>query len=161
MVERIKSSKLALEILFGNIKDNFQDFYITVDKERVLLNNLIALKKYAKMMKRGEVCFREGSKGFLITYGIHDKSPRKYIKILFDDVNIAKKLLRSFLYEYGNKEFFIKVKRTNPLGRIAQSLGFIFLGGRGTEILLMRKAEKIFRYSNRDKDEDYDNPRQY
>ena len=80
---------------------------------------------------------------------------------IIDDVNIAKKLLRSFLYEYGNKEFFIKVKRTNPLGRIAQSLGFIFLGGRGTEILLMRKAEKIFRYSNRDKDEDSNNLRQY
>jgi hypothetical protein len=114
------------------------------------------------MLNRGEICYSYEDKGFLITYGLHDKSPRKYIKILAKDNDSVKKLLRSFLYEFGDKEFFIKVKRSNPVGRVAQGLGFVFLGGRGTEILLMRKAEKIFRNPNqRDKDEDSDKPKFY
>jgi hypothetical protein len=149
-------------MLFTSVKDLYEDYYITLDKERKFLNNLINLKIYEKMLNKGEVCYSYEDNGFLITYGLHDKSPRKYIKILAKDSNSVKKLLRSFLYEFGDKEFFIKVKRSNPVGRVAQSLGFVFLGGRGTEILLMRKAEKIFRNPNqRDKDEDSDKPKFY
>lgn len=158
MIEPIKYNKFIIEVLTTNIRDIYQDFYITKDKERLFFNNIKNAQLYSKMLQRGEACFKNDDKGLLITYGIHDKSPRKYIKILTQDMESARRLLTVFLYQYGNKEFFIKIKRNNPLNRLVQGLGFIFLGGRGTEILLVRKADKINRsnhYGDKDHGSDY------
>lgn len=145
MVEKVKYNKFTTEVLSTNIKDTYQDFYITKDKERMFFHSIKTAKLFTKMLQRGEVCFKDEAQGLLITYGIHDKAPRKYIKILAQDMISAKRLLTVFLYQYGNKEFFLKIKRNNPLNRLVQGLGFIFLGGRGNEILLVRKADKINR----------------
>ena len=162
MIKQLENDKFVNELMFTAVKDLYSDFYITLDKERKFLNNIDVLRLYTKMLKKGEVCYHNDDTGFLITYGLHDKSDRKYIKVLSKDNAITKKLLISFLYDFGDKDFFLKVKRNNPVGRIAQGLGFVFLGGRGSEILFLRKAKKIFRNPNqRDKDENSDIPRLY
>ena len=139
MIEKIKYYKFENEILFSGIKDYFKDFYYICRNERKYLKDVLNARHYSRMLNLGEVCLAEENNGFLLTYGLSERIERKYITFLTKDIETARKLLTVFLFEYGNKTWFIKLKSENPLLRVVRGMGFFQrFSPRGSELLLVR-----------------------
>jgi hypothetical protein len=145
MFEQLKSKNYLDLLVFSNeVKDLHQDFYITMNNERKYLNDIKVIQHYFEnKLKHGEICLSDRKTCFLITWGFSDKNQRKFIKILSIDTNSARKALTCLLYQFGDKEWWVKVKKNNPLLKVYQGMGFNFEGGRGEEVLLVRKADKF------------------
>ena len=153
MITRVNSKNFENEILFTDLKDSFEQFYITVDNERKFFKDLKTIRIYTNLLNRGEMCFKDEDNGYLITYGICNKSERKYIKLLVRNNEIARRLLTVFLYNYGNFEWYIKIKKYDPLLKILLSKTIGFKSNfppRGNEILLMRPKMQLNRLKDKE-----------
>lgn len=123
----------------NRIKDTHKDFYVTKNKERLFLTDLDFIEK---ILDTQDVYVLEEKeiKGLLLIY--KEKGYRPYVKILADTYDAARDLIKFLIWNYVDKDLFIKVKKDNPVFKIAQKYGFVFSGDRGSEILLFRKGEK-------------------
>jgi len=137
-----KDKKQILNIL-NELIDIYSDFYLTKNNLRYYIKeNLDLLYK----------CLREGDKimfdkeGIVVITGWSDKSPRKYVKLLAKDNTILDKLLKNLDWSISN-DLFIKIKRNNPLKEVLLKNKYKFIGGRGKEILLMKKGVKYVKSS--------------
>jgi hypothetical protein len=145
MIEKLRRNNLYdLMDFVSETKDNFEDFYISLGRERKQLNSYQNIKFYFdRCLKHGEFGLGNLKQGYLITWGFFDKSERKYVKVLAKNPKAIRNLLTIFLFNYGQFTWFIRCKINNPLNRLAQERGFSFYGGRGSEILLIRKGIPI------------------
>jgi hypothetical protein len=121
-------------------KDVWEDFYITTNKSRIFLKDL---KFIEKILKYQDVVGLEESgelKAILLIY--REATFRPYVKILSQKTDYIYDLMKYLNWNF-NCELFIKVKKTNPVSKIAQKFFFNFIGDRGQEILLVRQKREI------------------
>lgn len=139
-----KKEQQILSSLILEITDLYGDFYITKNNLRLFIRDNINV--LFECLKKGDkVAWFEN--GMAIVTGFSDNMPRKYLKILSKTDEDAKKLVKIISWKL-DCDLYIKIKKNNPLKGALLKSGFQFLGGRGKEILLMKKGEK---YVNRDK----------
>jgi hypothetical protein len=137
------------------IRDTFEEFYITHDKERKYLKDFRLIEKLLKQQEIFALQQKE-IKGLLLIY--KQAGFRRYAKILAEDNNSSKALIKFLLWNYSDTDMYIKLKKTNPLVRhllhinpFTKTSMFKFAGDRGKEILLYRKKEiKINRIGAKD-----------
>lgn len=140
-------------------RDKYRDFYFTVNRERKYFNKFENAEYYLKQIKKGEICLYEPDYGILTTWGFSDKSYRVYLKLLYTDMRKGIQLLRAFLWKYGNKDYYIKIKNDNPFKNVlfTKDLGFVQLKGEhGNDIIFYRKKSPVAIKLLLDKDLDYD-----
>ena len=140
MITRINYHR-AIDILEAvkRIQDKYEDFYITRNKQRLFLNNLEFIEKILKTQE----CYvweEKEIKGILLIY--REKNFRPYIKLLSESNKYYRSLLKFLNWNFAEKEFYCKVKKINFLSEICKKNGFMFIGNRGQEILLVKKAIK-------------------
>jgi len=160
MIRQMKvGDELDLMLSTEKFTDKFRDFYYTINGERKYFYKFENSKHYLKQTKKGEICLIEDSSGIILTWGISDKSGRVYLKILCNDNRKGIQLLRAFLWKYGNKDFYIRIKNNNSLryAILAKDLGFIDIkGNHGNDIIFYRKKRPIIHQLLLEKDIDYD-----
>lgn len=124
MIRQIKTKDKQKFIYYCQKKDNYNDFYITKNNNRLFLDkpnhaNICineALKKGNKIFiaeENNEII------GVLLILGYTDKMPKKYIHFLTDNDKVTKNLLK-FLFWTLDIDVYIKVKIDNPLKYILQ-----------------------------------------
>lgn len=122
-------------------EDIFKEWYITINNKRKFLYNPKVLDIYFRKIKHGEILLSNyNANGFIFTWGISEKSYRRYIKIIANNTIIAFEMLQEFLEKYGKNNWYVKIKKDNPLKELYLESGFVFKGGRGKEILLAREV---------------------
>ena len=122
----------------NRVPDKYQDMYITKNKERIFLKDL---KFIEKILNTQEVYISEDKEinGLLLIY--REKGFRPYVKILADNKETERNLIKYLIWNYSDKDLFIKLKKENSIIKIIQRYGFVFSGDRGQEMLLFRKGE--------------------
>ncbi len=123
--------------IIKNITDLYGEFYITKKRIRYAINENIDL--LFKCIEKGDKVFVEEN-GVAVVVGYSDQSPRKYVKILTTNNEIAETLLKRINEEIP-EELYAKIKNENPRKKVFEKCGYKFAGGRGREILLVRKIE--------------------
>jgi len=141
MINRLKI-KDSLDVLdfVKNNKDNFEDFYITVNRQRLFFNK--DLKLIEKILKN-QKCFgyyEKDLKGILFI--IKEKGFRTYIKLLSLDNKINMCLLQYLNWNYSEQDMYFKLKKENPICECIKKLGFSIIGNRGKELLFEKKGIK-------------------
>ena len=146
MIEKLRRNNLYdLMDFVSETKDNFEDFYISLGRERKQLNSYQNIKFYIdRCLKHGEFGLGNLKQGYLITWGYYDHNERKFLKILAKTPKDIRNLLSIFLFNNSEHKWFIRCKIANPLNKVAQSIGFKFFGGRGTELILVREPTKNY-----------------
>jgi hypothetical protein len=139
-----KKEQSEIASLICEITDIYGDFYLTKNNLRLFIKE--NLQTLFECLKKGDK-IAYGEMGVAIITGFSDKMPRKYVKILTNKPEDATKLLQALHWEIKG-DLYTKIKKNNPLKEVYEKNGFEFLGGRGKEILLIRKENK---YVNRDK----------
>jgi len=140
MIQRLNiSNQVDVKEFIKNTKDYYSELYITYKKERLFLNNEYILEKILKHQEIYGV-FEKELTGILLIY--REKSYRPYVKILAKDRDSQSKLIKFLMWNFSEKDLYLKLKKENPLSKYIQKFGFVFLGDRGTEILLYRKGIK-------------------
>lgn len=155
MITTISPKKFEAEIVEFAKKDDYEDFYITIDRKRKFFDDNKVIQQYAKKLKRSEIALTDGKGNFLLTWGISSKGQRNYIKILTNDNYKAKSLLKILLWNWGNRDYYFKLKNNNPLIKVAKQMGFYFSGGRGKEVLLYRKKFISKKTEEKENDDSY------
>jgi hypothetical protein len=146
MIHLIKSKdKIRFMEFCKEYNDQYNDNYITLERERKFLNEVkISKILFNNIMKRGDkaIIYEENEtiKGVLIIVGFSDKFPRKYVKCLANDIYIANKLFRFLNLNY-NCELFMKLKHNNPLCEIIKIHKFRKCADRGREGLFIKNGE--------------------
>jgi len=136
-----------------NVKDPFQDAYLTKENIRLFIKD--NPKIFFSCLKLGDkIAFNE--KGLATVIGYSDKAPRKYLKILVNNIDDVDGLIKT-LYWHVKDDLFCKLKSNNPLKDKLLRSGFNFIGSRGREVLLVHKyiarPEPKYTFS-KDRDED-------
>lgn len=140
MISKINyKNKIDVLEAVTRIKDYSKDFYVTINKERKFLTDLRLIENILNTQEVYASSEKEIN-GILLIY--REKGYRPYVKILAENKDSIRNLIKFLLWNYSEKDLFIKVKKENPVLKIAQIYGFIFSGDRGSEILLFRKGEK-------------------
>jgi hypothetical protein len=114
------------------------DFYITSDNRRYVINDYKTLKKLLKYSDFILVSEEDGEiNGILVVWtATGGDKKRKYIKINANR-NITDKLLTVLLWNIY-EEMYIKINKNSDLIDIFRSKGFDFFHDRGQEMLLRR-----------------------
>ena len=135
---RLRNEKeiLIIKEFIDNYKDEFEDFYITINNRRLFLKDY--LFDYIKNRKKGEIILGDSEKGFIFTWGISDRANRKYLKIIYKDIKSLYDLFTVFLWNYNFFDWYIKAKSNNPIIEVSKKFGFKVIGFRGKELLLKR-----------------------
>lgn len=142
MVYKLKGKDInkVLGFLSEN-EDYYEEWYVTINNQRVFLKDPRVLTKYLKQVKRGEVILGNyDESGFIYTWGKAEKNQRAYIKVMAKDYAVACQMLENFLCNYKGINLYTKIKKNNPLKSVFLFFGFTFKGGRGKEILLAREV---------------------
>ncbi|RLE37653.1 hypothetical protein DRJ17_06115 [Candidatus Woesearchaeota archaeon] len=140
---RVKKGKLSkkeekiIRGILSELVDKYSDFYITKNNLRLFIReNLDVI--FSDLEKGDYIAFDDN--GVVITTGFADNAKRKYIKLLTKNISSAYNLLFN-LFEKTSCTLYVKLKKNNPLIETCKSLGFVFFGGRGKELLLIRRTK--------------------
>ena len=125
-----------VESLINSILDNYSDFYITKNNLRLFIKENTDL--FFECLRKGDKVAWDTERGIIFVTGYHDKSPRKYVKILAKDEKSAEDLIK-VLFWHTKENLYAKLKKNNPIRRVLQKNQFKFAGDRGREILLMKR----------------------
>jgi len=139
MIRRLNHKDVLNLLHFVNtVDDTYQDFYVTIDRQRKFFkNDLVLIKKILETQK----CygwFDMEMKGCIII--LREKGFRPYLKILASQRQIAIDLIK-YLNWNCNLELFSKLKNSNPLVIELKKNRFFIEGLRGKEILLKKMKE--------------------
>jgi len=148
MIQRLNYKQLLDCIFFfTEVKDEYNDFYVTIDRNRIFLTNTALLEK---LLKTQEVYgyYNSQLKGLLVIY--REKGFRPYIKLLCDNKETAQIMIKWLVWIFPQKEFYIKIKKNNYMLSIVQRYGFYKFPPRGNEILLVKKAKNFSNNSKGD-----------
>ncbi len=144
-----KKDKEIVNSLLENNIDIYSDFYLTRDNLRLFIKENSHLL-FECLSKGDKIVF--GEEGLLFVTGWSDNSDRKYVKILARTEEDASQLIKILNWNLPSEELYIKMKKTNPLLRAFQKQGYIFVGDRGKELLLCRKAKQNNYKANKEGD---------
>jgi hypothetical protein len=141
MIERLTKKNIIdiITFLLDN-KDYCEDFYFTIDKERLFLKNNQSLTK--KILEKQECYgyFNNGLKGILIIY--KSKGFRPYLKMLAVDYNATSNLMKFFVWNKNEIDIFCKLKINNPIINVIKRFGFFVKANRGKEVLFFKQGFK-------------------
>ena len=145
MIRPIKKKDELNFIYFCKLEDKYQDFYITKENQRYFLtDDNIAKEVFNRCYKESDICYisEEGNtiNGILLIIGYAEKANRKYVKILAENQKIADNLL---------KDIFAKLNNKNTLIHTFKDNGYRFLGGRGSQTLLIRSRDGFNTQNNK------------
>jgi hypothetical protein len=155
MIKRLNYEN-AIDVLefIKRVNDLYEDFYLTKEKNRLFLDNLFLINKVLNSQEMYALTEKE-TKGLLLIY--RQNGYRPYIKILADNQDSERNLIKYLIWNFSNQDLYIKLKKKNPLTRMIQRYGFVFAGDRGQEILLFRKGEKYVKKIEKGDDDEYRN----
>ena len=141
MIKRLNyKNYIDLFDFLSNTNDRFEDFYVTLDKERKFLKNNWSLIK--KVLHKHE-CYGlidKGMNGILMI--VRDKGYRPYVKLLTKSSKYNIDLLKFLKWNFLEVDLYFKLKKENPLAEQIKKTGFIKIGDRGREILFFKKGIK-------------------
>lgn len=141
MIEKLTvKNKIDIINLLLEFNDKFEDFYITINKERFFIKNNWSLIKNILKYQECYGYFNNGLKGILIIY--RSKGFRPYLKILAIDYKTTTSLLKFFVWNNNELDIFCKLKIDNPITNTIKKFGFFIKGNRGREVLLFKKGFK-------------------
>jgi hypothetical protein len=148
-----KKEEAQIYSLLTEVSDVYGDAYITRQNLRLYIRENFDLLKTC--LKQGDKIAMD-EKSIAVVIGFSDKSPRKYLKILVQDLEDVPALVKT-IYWHIKEDLFCKLKNNNPLKDKLLKCGFNFIGGRGKEVLLVHKyiARPTPQYTfSKDRDED-------
>ena len=134
----LKMDKQKIKQFLETYTDIFSDAYLTKQRIRYAIKENVEL--LFKCIEKGDKLFINEN-GLAIVVGYSDDAPRKYIKMLARNNEVAETLLKE-INESIKEDLFVKIKKNNPLKQVFEKNGYVFKGGRGREILLVRKQSK-------------------
>lgn len=144
MIERLHKKNLidVIEFLL-RVPDSYEDFYITINKDRIFLKNNFSLIK--KILKKQEVygLFDKELKALIIIY--REKGFRPYLKMLTVNKKYAIDCIKFVGWNFGPTEIYAKLKTDNPLVEVFIKKIFMKTGFRGKEVLLVKKGIKGYK----------------
>jgi len=136
-----KKEKEKISSFINEISDFYSDFYITKDNQRLFIKqNLNVL--FDNLKNGDKIAYND--EGIIIVTGFSDNFDRHYIKFLTKDTKTAEDLLKVLSWNL-KIDLFCKLKKNNVIINILKENGFIFLGSRGEEILLVRKFRELIK----------------
>jgi hypothetical protein len=118
------------------LTDLYGDFYVTKNNLRLFIKDNVDV--ILQDVKHGDYAIYSKD-GVCFVVGYSDNSKRKYLKILVNSISSVEKFLKVIDWNI-KEELFVKLKKNNPVINILLKNGFEFLGGRGREILLVKKG---------------------
>jgi len=130
-----EKEKTKVGILINEVIDLYGDFYLTKNNIRLFIKENISVL-FDNLKKGDKIAYCDD--GVAIVTGFSDKFGRHYIKLLTKSNNIVDHLLKILFWNL-NCDLYCKIKKNNPVKRILKRNGFKFAGGRGKEILFIRK----------------------
>ena len=140
-----KKEKKEVSFLLFELTDIYSDFYITKNNLRLFIKENQDI--LFECLRRGDkIAFSEGGLGVIV--GFSDKASRKYLKILTKTDKDVDSLIKIISWNL-DCDLYVKIKKNNPLREVLERNYFRFIGGRGKEILLVKKAKK--KYANKTK----------
>ncbi len=146
-----KSEEQNISLLLQELTDVYSDFYITKNNLRLYIKENLYLL-FDCLNKGDKIAYEDN--GVAIVTGYSDNNDRKYVKILTKDVSVADRLIKVISWNL-TCSLYIKIKKNNPLKDMLVDNGFMFVAGRGKEILLSRKGRQERQndrtYKNKDK----------
>ena len=148
MIRPINKKDESSFIQFCQLKDTYEDFYITQENKRYFLTDTnVAKKVFKTCYKRADICYiSEGDKGIngiVLVIGYAEKANRKYVKLLAENQKVADNLLKYLNWNH-KKDIHAKLNNKNPLVQVFKNNGFKFLGGRGSQTLLVRSKNGTY-----------------
>jgi len=140
MIIPFSKNKHFSELIGFLAENNTNDFYITSNNERIVVQDADSLNT---LLENCTDIFIEDNGGSIngivaIWEAKGGDKVRSYVKLLAIDLNVASNLLKALVYNI-NKELFIKIKKDSALLPIFKNHNFKFKNGRGKEILLYRE----------------------
>ena len=164
-----KNDKLNLMLLINELPDVYGEFYITKNKLRLFIKENI--DSLWNTLKNGDKILY-GEEAIGVITGFADKEieiidsvtnekktikSRKYLTFLGKNVKNIERLLQYISGEFKVVDLFCKIKKDNPILKSFYNNNWVFLHGRGKELLLCKKADNrpefIFRKFMDDKPE--------
>jgi len=144
LVRFLKNTQKDIVNVWAFVSSNVHpDFYITENNQRIYITSFSILKKLLKqshtIIVSENQCSIDGI--IMIWKGTGEKIKRNYIKFSAKDVSILDKLI-TFLSWNFTKDIYIKIKKHSHSCQKFQDKNFRFVGGRGREILLVRRRNK-------------------
>lgn len=138
------TTQLANFVYFLDCSDDL-DFYFTENNSRFYIRDIPTLKKFLNQSCSIFYSSNESSDfdGIILVWkstggGIE----RYYVKLTAENPKIAEALVTNLLWNF-NKDLFIKIRKDNKFLNVFKKKGFSFIGGRGYQVLLKRKAYPI------------------
>ena len=122
------------------VKENYdEDFYITENNRRIIINNSYLLKG---LLNSSNLVFISEENNIVngilsVWASCGSDIKRKYIKLLANEY-IADKLL-TVLFWNSNEDFYIKINKNSEMINVLRRKGFEFFHDRGNELLLVRR----------------------
>lgn len=148
MIEKINTSNIKdftlISLLdFISNKDDM-DFYYTQNNVRIYIRDLKSLKI---ILKNSVYIYTLQDKGdhigiILVLKSFGDNDKRYYVKVSALSMDVANRLLTVLLWNC-EQNLFIKIRKDSKFLSIFKQKGFKFFGGRGCQLLLKRKKQKI------------------
>jgi hypothetical protein len=137
-----KKEKEQILSLVSEIGDIYGDFYLTKNNLRLFIADNIDIL-FSDIEKGDYIAFDEN--GVAILTGFSDRGKRKYLKVLTKTPKYVEQYLRIFEWDLSQQDLFIKIKKNNPIRDILIKNNFEFFGGRGKEVLLIKKGKENVR----------------
>ena len=141
MIEKLtKRNTLDIITFLLDFNDRYEDFYFTIERERLFLKKNIEL---TKRIIRDNDCygyFDNGLKGILIIY--KSKGFRPYLKIITTNYNATNSLMKFFVWNKNDIDIFCKLKINNPITKVIRKFGFFVKANRGKEVLFFKRGFK-------------------
>lgn len=144
MIERLyKENVLDVIEFLARVPDTCEDFYVTINKDRIFLKNNFSL--ITKILKNQEVygLFEKELKGLAIVY--REKGFRPYLKLLAVNKKYAIDIMKFIGWNFGPVELYAKIKSDSPLLDVFIKKIFMKIGFRGKEVLLVKKGIKGYK----------------
>ena len=132
--------------LFNFVTEEFDfDFYFTENNSRIYPQDEKSLKRFLKQCRH--VYVSEDDKADPNGVGMLWKSvgggkERYYLKMKFRNEVIARNLLTIMLW-HVKSDIYAKIRKDNPMLSVLRNKGFRFLGGRGLQVLLVKKFKPM------------------
>ena len=130
-------NKAHIKKLLNKLKDPYNDGYITRNNIRYYLRENPDI--LFECVKNGDKLFYNDG-AIILVFGYSDNADRKYVKLLANDFVYPDDLLYQVCLEVKD-ELWAKIKVKNPLKFVFEDNGFVFVAGRGAELLLIRKVK--------------------
>jgi len=143
LVKFLKKTKDLSNVFYFLKRNVHPDFYLTKNNERIYITEY---RYFKELLNQSSLVLisEEGSEiegVVLIWKGFGGNKDRKYVKINAINNNIANKLLTVLLWNC-NFDLYTKIKKYSSYIQPFKDKNFIFIGGRGKEILLEYKYRR-------------------